>query len=323
MKLKCIENFKKLFSHAMICIENLLKKYDEKIALNHLSMKIEAGVIFGLLGPNGAGKTTLISILNGLSDFQGGEVSLFGLPLRENIKSIRRRCSLIPQALAFYENLTVLENLHFFAGIQNISRSELKKNSEYAIETSRLGSMLGQKANTLSGGQKRRLNLAIGLLNNPDILFFDEPTVGIDPEARNEILDTIVSFKRENKTVIYTSHYMPEIEKICDEVAIIDSGKILAQGALSEILKEENSFDVVIEIYETSLQQLQMIASDFDYLSVIDTASLMIRDHTSSKVAEILARLELESVAIRQIHYGTNSLESFFIHLTSKGRADD
>jgi len=306
----------------MILIENLLKKYGDNMALNHLSLEIGKGVIFGLLGPNGAGKTTLVSILNGLSDFQEGSVSFFDLPLRENLTAIRQRCSLIPQTLAFYENLSVIENLRFFAGIQNIRGEELKKNIAYAVRVNRLEKMLNQKASTLSGGQKRRLNIAIGLLNNPDVLFFDEPTVGIDPEARNEILETILSFKKENKTVIYTSHYMPEIEKICDEVAIINEGVIVAQGTLEEMLQKEDASSVIIEIYEAPLEQLEMIVSDFEDLSVIDTASLMIEAQDSTKMAEVLQHLEAEAIKIRQIRYGTTNLESLFIHLTSQGRTD-
>ena len=225
----------------MIRIENLSKHYNTILALDQLSMNIEKGVIFGLLGPNGAGKTTLISILNGLSSFEKGSIEIFGLPLRNNLKQIRKRCTFIPQSLALYENLSVIENLRFFAGIQLIIGADLKNNLEYAISVNHLENLLDQKAATLSGGQKRRLNIAIGLLNNPEILYFDEPTIGIDPESRNDILDTIRSFKEDNKTVIYTSHYMDEIEKICDEAAIINHGKIVLQGNLQTMLKESKN----------------------------------------------------------------------------------
>ena len=306
----------------MIKITNLLKRYGDKVALDHLSLEIKEGSIFGLLGPNGAGKTTLISILNGLTKYDEGEVSVFGLPLEQNLNAIRKRCALIPQTLAFYENLTVIENLNFFGGIQNIQADILKKNIAYAVETNRLGSMLKQKAATLSGGQKRRLNIAVGLLNDPDILFFDEPTVGIDPESRNEILETIMSFKKDNKTVVYTSHYMPEIEKICDEVAIINAGKIIKQGTLESMLSNESADQLVIEVYETSLAKLQASCAKMDTLSVIDENSLLLEGKGSRTVAEALALLEAESIAVKNIRYGTTTLESLFINLTSKGRAD-
>jgi len=306
----------------MIKIEGLYKTYGEKTALNGLSLEIKEGTIFGLLGPNGAGKTTLISILNGLTQFNRGKVTVFGLPLQENIQAIRKRCALIPQTLAFYENLTVIENLNFFGGIQNIEANTLKKNITYAVETNRLGSMLKQKASTLSGGQKRRLNIAIGLLNNPDILFFDEPTVGIDPESRNEILETILSFKKANKTVVYTSHYMPEIEKICDEVAIINAGEIIKQGSIESMLSSDDVSEVIIEIRETPTVELERCLDKYSNISIVDESTLMLDTKASSAVAEILTLLEKSDIAVRNVRYGTTTLESLFIALTSKGRAD-
>ncbi len=243
----------------MIHINSLTKCYHDKPALKQLSMEIGKGVIFGLLGPNGAGKTTLISILNGLSSFQEGEIKIFGLPLGNNLKQIRKRCTLIPQSLALYAHLTVIENLHFFAGIQNIVGAVLQNNLEYAISVNHLDTFLEQKAGTLSGGQKRRLNIAIGLLNDPEILYFDEPTIGIDPESRIDILETIRNFKEDDKTVIYTSHYMDEIEKICDEAAIINHGEIIRQGSLQALLQENNDPAMNLEslfIHLTSPEKL-------------------------------------------------------------------
>lgn len=306
----------------MVKITNLLKSYGEKVALDHLTLEIKAGTIFGLLGPNGAGKTTLISILNGLTKYNEGEVTVFDLPLDKNLEAIRKRCALIPQTLAFYENLTVIENLNFFGGIQNIETDTLKKNIDYAVEANRLGSMLNQKASTLSGGQKRRLNIAIGLLNDPEILFFDEPTVGIDPESRNEILETIMSFKKDNKTVVYTSHYMPEIEKICDEVAIINAGKIIKQGSIESMLTNESADQLILEVYETPLATLEVTCTKMASLSVIDENSLMLEGKESDTVARALALLEAENIGVKNIRYGTTTLESLFINLTSKGRAD-
>ena len=306
----------------MIKITNLLKHYGDKVALNHLSLEIKEGSIFGLLGPNGAGKTTLISILNGLTKYDEGEVTVFDLPLDKNLTEIRKRSALIPQTLSFYENLTVIENLNFFGEIQNIKPDILKNNIDYAVEVNRLGSMLNQKASTLSGGQKRRLNIAIGLLNDPDILFFDEPTVGIDPESRNEILETIMAFKKANKTVIYTSHYMPEIEKICDDVAIINAGQIIKHGSIESMLTNESADQIVIEIYETPLATLEKCCVKMASLNIIDENTLMLTGKKSQSVSESLTLLESHSIGIKNIRYGTTTLESLFINLTSKGRAD-
>ncbi len=280
-------------------------------------MCIGKGVIFGLLGPNGAGKTTLISILNGLTAFQEGEILVFGLPLCENLREIRKRCTFIPQSLALYDNLSVSENLHFFAGIQNISGSVLRNNLDYAITTNSLEKLLTQKAATLSGGQKRRLNIAIGLLNNPNILYFDEPTIGIDPESRNDILNTIRCLKEDSKTVIYTSHYMDEIEKICDEVAIINHGEIIAQGSLDDLLQTVDDNSAIIELHQSDEPSLNLLADSIDTLQVIDGSTLKLKQQNSKGMSTLLQILENKQIAVKQIRYQSMDLESFFINLTS------
>jgi ABC-2 type transport system ATP-binding protein len=306
----------------MITITNLVKRYGDKTALDRLDLQVGKGVIFGLLGPNGAGKTTLVSILNGLTGFDEGKVEIFGLEMPRERAAIRQRSAFIPQSLALYDNLSVIENLRFFGGIQKIASADLKRNIDYAVSVNRLAPMLKQQAGTLSGGQKRRLNIAIGLLNDPDILYFDEPTVGIDPESRNEILETIRSFKESDKSVIYTSHYMPEIEKICDEVAIIDRGRIICQGSLEEMLKEEKSDSAVIELFQPNEALVQRLSESSSDIEPIDASTLMLRHQNSSKMAALLAELEKASAAIRQIRYGTTNLEALFIRLTSKGALD-
>ncbi|ASJ72766.1 ABC transporter ATP-binding protein [Granulosicoccus antarcticus] len=303
----------------MIRIDKLCKKYGKKKALDDLCLEIKGNTIFGLLGPNGAGKTTLISVLNGLTTFDSGEVSVFDKALSKNIREIRRRCSLIPQSLAFYDKLSVKENLDYFSAIQKISPADVKKNISYAVEVNRLGSMLTQKASTLSGGQKRRLNIAIGLLNNPDILFLDEPTVGIDLESRNEILEMIRSFKQQNKCVIYTSHYMPEIEKICDQVAIINDGHIVKQGSIETMLEDESNNQVMIEIYETPLAVLQECSEKFSLLTVLDSQRLQLASKSTNDVSQSISVLEGNGVKIKRINYVTSTLESVFVNLTSRG----
>ncbi|PQJ89602.1 ABC transporter ATP-binding protein [Aliivibrio sifiae] len=306
----------------MIKISGLNKSYGNKKALDNLTLSIPSNSIYGLLGPNGAGKTTLISILNGLVSFDSGEVSFFDLPLKKNLNAIRQRCSLIPQSLAFYENLSVKENLNFFAGVQKIKGKTLKDNLAYAVETNRLAAMMDQKSSTLSGGQKRRLNIAIGLLNNPDVLFFDEPTVGIDPESRNEILDTIKAYKSDNKTVIYTSHYMPEIEKICDEVAIMNAGQVVKQGSISSMVNNEESQQVIIELYPNSSTQWHLLLAQCCEVSLIDETTLLLSSSNSVLVAQVLTWLENAHIKVKQLRYGATTLESLFINLTSKGRTD-
>ena len=221
----------------MIKISNISKNYGDKKALDDLSLEIKEGIIFGLLGVNGAGKSTILSILNGLIHFDEGSVEICGYNMKDNKKEIKNISSIIPQHLAFYNNLTVEENLHFFAKIQHATKEDFSK----AVEINSLQAMLKQKAYTLSGGQKRRLNIAIGLLNNPKIIYFDEPTVGLDPKSRNEILESIHNYKNLGITVVYTSHYMSEIEQICDDVAIINHGKLIIQDSLKNLLSNKVS----------------------------------------------------------------------------------
>lgn len=306
----------------MIRITNLVKQYGDHLALKQLTMEVDKGVIFGLLGPNGAGKTTLVSILNGLTRFQQGAVTVFGLDLHSNLKEIRRRSTFIPQSLALYDNLSVIENLRFFAGIQSLSGKILQNNIDYAISVNHLEDLLEQKAATLSGGQKRRLNIAIGLLNNPEILYFDEPTIGIDPESRNEILKTIRNFKEDNKTVIYTSHYMDEIEKICDEVAIINHGKIIRQGQLKTMLQETDNHSAVIELIHSD-RTLQRLVPSLKDVQIVNDTTLVLEQQNSSKMAQLLATLEREEITIKQIRYQSMTLESFFINLTSQEHSND
>lgn len=304
----------------MITIRNLVKQYDAHCALDHIDLHVEKGVILGLLGPNGAGKTTLVSILNGLTDFQEGEIEIFGLNLGKELQAIRKRCSFIPQSLALYEKLTVLENLRFFGGIQKISGKTLRDNIDSALSINRLHPLRDQKAATLSGGQKRRLNIAIGLLNNPEILYFDEPTAGIDPELRNDILETIRSFKDHGKTVIYTSHYMPEIEKICDQVAIIDHGRIIRQGALATLLQEEKGDSAIIELLHAGETQLRQLVDQHDDVALLNTTTLVMHRQNGTKMGRLLTALETENIALKQIRYGTTNLETLFIRLTSQGK---
>ena len=222
----------------MIKVRNVVKRYGDLLALDKLSFEVKKNSIFGLLGVNGAGKSTILSILNGLMTIEGGSIEVAGFDIKKDIKIIKKISSIIPQNLAFYGKLSVKENLDFFANIQSANRD----NYEKAIEINSLKDVLNQRASTLSGGQKRRLNIAIGLLNNPQIIYFDEPTVGIDPKSRNEILSSIKNYKDFGITVVYTSHYMNEVAAICDEVAIISHGSLITQEAVLDSSNLEKHF---------------------------------------------------------------------------------
>ncbi len=286
----------------MIDIQNITKSYGSKKALDNLSLTIQEGSIFGLLGVNGAGKTTLLSILNGLIKQDSGEIKISGLDTQTSMQEINKISSIIPQHLAFYDELSVGENLDFFAKVQDAKQDDYTK----AIEVNSLKSLLTQRASTLSGGQKRRLNIAIGLVNNPKIIYFDEPTVGIDPKSRNEILDSIKEYRESGITVVYTSHYMNEIEKICDEVAILSHGKLLVQDSLENLISNRNSDTINVEVFHSS--KLIMLGLTLLSETIIQTKE--------SQLVAVLKQCKEHNIAIKQIQYGATDLEKYFLDIT-------
>jgi ABC-2 type transport system ATP-binding protein len=224
---------------ALIEISGVSKRYRHATApaLDGVQLEIPQGAIFGLLGPNGAGKTTLISILLGLVAKDSGRVHVAGHDMDRELPAIRRLCGLAPQDLGFYPMLTVEENLRFYGAAGGLAGDALAQRLRFALDTAQLGEHRGKRASALSGGLKRRLNLALSLLHAPRILVLDEPTVGVDPQSRAFILSVIVKLRQEQGlTVIYTSHYMEEVQAICDRVAILDQGRVLTQGTLAELL---------------------------------------------------------------------------------------
>lgn len=223
----------------MLRIENLTKYYknQEKPALENVSLTIPEGAVFGLLGPNGAGKTTLISILVGLQKKTDGGIWFNGQPLEQSLSEIRSATGFVPQDLAFYPMLSVAENLSFYADAFGVNKGQRKQHIDYALDATRLHEHITKRAENLSGGLKRRLNLAIGLLNKPQLLILDEPTVGIDPQSRSFILETIGELNKQSGiTIIYTSHYMQEVQQLCDTIAILDDGKVQLHGELQQLL---------------------------------------------------------------------------------------
>jgi ABC-2 type transport system ATP-binding protein len=224
----------------MIDIKNLHYSYGDKKVINGIDLHIAKAEVFGLLGPNGAGKTTLISILTGLLREYAGSVVIDGMDLRTKRRHVQKVTSFIPQSLAFYKNLTAFENLEFFGGLYGLRGKTLHKRIAYVTEVTNLGTVVRERAHTLSGGLKRRLNIAIGLLNTPRIMYLDEPTVGIDPQSRNQLLHMI---KDLNSTEKMTVVYLDEVAYLCDRIAIIDRGSLVKSAAKNS----SESFDQGLE----------------------------------------------------------------------------
>lgn len=217
--------------------KDLTKKYDDRTVVDNLNLEINEGEIFGLLGPNGAGKSTTMNMICNLIRPTLGSVEIMGKDLKKNKKELISKLGYIPQELAIHENLKAWENVELFTSLYKIKGSDLKKRIDESLDYVGLSERKNDYAKNFSGGMKRRLNIACAIGHHPELLIFDEPTVGIDPQSRNFILDKIKESNKNGATVIYTSHYMEEVEAICDRIAIMDNGKLIAIGTSEELKK--------------------------------------------------------------------------------------
>lgn len=284
-----------------IKIKSLNKNYDKYTVLENLNLHIKEGEIFGLLGPNGAGKTTLVSILNYLEKKDSGSIEIFGKTYEKNKKYIQSISSYVPQSYAFYPDLTAYENLEFFAALYKIKTNKIQEVINSCIKMTALEKYRNKQSKTFSGGLKRRLNIAIGLLNEPKILYLDEPTVGIDPQSRKYILDIIKEININKKTtIIYTSHYMDEIEYLCDEIAILDRGHIIKKDSKINLLNENSIVTIFTEDEEFKINT-QDNYDDF---------------------LELCAKLKKENKQVLNIEYGNKSLEEMFLKITKQDLRD-
>ncbi len=222
----------------ILSLEALRKVYpgSEHPALDGISISVERGRIFGLLGPNGAGKTTTISILCTLLRPTSGQANLLGYDVVKQANEVRRRIGLVPQEIALYPRLTARENLRYFAQVLRLPKRQIEQRVNDCLELVGLHDCANRRIETFSGGMKRRANLAAGVLHQPAILFLDEPTVGIDAQSRNLILQRLAELNKAGMTLIYTTHYMEEVQQLCDEIAIIDCGKVIAQGVPKQLI---------------------------------------------------------------------------------------
>ena len=293
--------------------------------LNAVDLDIFRGDLFGLLGPNGAGKTTLISLLSGLLPLREGAIRALDEPLPSARARKPALISLVPQDYAFYPMLTTAENLRFFAGVQGLGGAAARTAIERAIAFSRLEQTLRKQAGQLSGGLKRRLNLAIGLLNDPDILLLDEPTAGVDPQSRHFLLESIAALRGQGKTIVYTSHYMDEIETLCERVAIIDAGRILICGTLDDVLREANHQEQTEVCFRLDRALPDALAMAWRQLHSLQTAGhhayrLMLA--TTTEFPTLLLHLEAAGCTILTASCGRRNLEEVFMHLTRRSLRD-
>ncbi len=296
----------------MIVIENLQKSFGDIKAVDNLSFNIPKGETFGLLGPNGAGKTTTINMIVGILKPDSGTIKLNG-ETDPTQKEIRRQIGNTPQALAIYEDLTAEENLLFFGKLYNLKGTKLKERVKYCLDLVGLTNRKDDFAKTYSGGMKRRLNLAAAIIHEPQIILFDEPTVGVDPQSRNFIFENIEKMKSEGKTIIYTTHYMEEAERLCDRVAIVDQGKILDLDSVDNLIKSHGGKSVV-----TAKLTASQITDELQKYEINNNKIVIETD----KPIDIITELTKLNTNFQSIHINRPDLEKVFLNLTGRRLRD-
>ncbi|UCF77843.1 MAG: ABC transporter ATP-binding protein [Candidatus Eiseniibacteriota bacterium] len=305
----------------MIEVKDVRKSYGDVAALGGISFTVREGEIFGFLGPNGAGKTTAISIISGLLLADSGTVRVADMDIRKDSRRIRKIQGVVPQEIALYEELTGRENLHFWGSLYGLVGGNLRGAADRVLELVGLSERANDPVRTYSGGMKRRINLCVGLMHRPRILLLDEPTLGIDPQARLNILDIIRGEVSGGTTVIYTTHYLEEAENLCDRIAIIDHGQILAEGTLQQLTQLVGEEDIVMVTGNFTDEQVRPLLSEVKVEHLEDGAfRALVPD--SGAIGKLLGRFFSAGVHVGEVSIKEPSLESVFIKLTGRELRD-
>jgi ABC-2 type transport system ATP-binding protein len=310
----------------MLEVRALRKSYGNLVAVGGISLKAAAGETVGLIGPNGAGKTTTVSMIAGLLRPDAGEVLIEGRPLSGDTDPNKRRIGLVPQDLALYDELSAMANLHLFAALYDLDSARAKPAIESALDLVGLSDRVKDRVKAFSGGMKRRLNLAAALLHDPQILLLDEPTVGVDPQSRNAIFDNLETLKKRGKTLLYTTHYMEEAERLCDRVVIIDHGKVIADNTLrglSRMLPLSNVLTIELESAADglSLEHLQALGEVRSVQLHGGTLRIGVRD-LATETPRILQWLVDRGHPYRHVVSERADLETVFLTLTGRSLRD-
>lgn len=312
-------------SETVVKIENLVKRYKELIALDHFNLEIQKGEIFGLLGPNGSGKTTTINCLLSLLKYDKGSIEIFGQQMTPDNYDVKRRIGIVMQNVAVFEELNVYENIDYFCGLYIKDKTLRKQYVEEAIEFAGLGEFVKFRPKKLSGGLLRRLNIACGIAHKPELIILDEPTVAVDPQSRNRILEGIVELNKKGATIIYTSHYMEEVEQICTRIAIMDKGKNIALGTSDELKSMiRNSETIKIHIPALEDSMLEEIRG-FEHLYQAEyTDGLLTLSYDGGKhnLIRILDYLKSKDVSFGKVTSEQPTLNDVFLAITGKALRD-
>lgn len=306
-------------------IRNLVKRYNDVLAVDNVSISINEGEIFGLLGPNGAGKSTTINALTGLTKADSGEIRIFGLDMKTHEKDIKREIGIVPQDIAVYDDLTTNENLRYFGKLYGLKGKLLDERVKEALDFTGLSEKGKDYPKKFSGGMKRRLNIACAIVHHPKLIIMDEPTVGIDPQSRNHILQSIKELNKMGSTIIYTSHYMEEVEELCTRLVIVDHGRIIAKGSKEELenmvaVDDRVSIDLSSVNY-TITDNIKKI-NGVKECSVAGSKISIISKKLSKNLGRIIDCISETDSEILSLNIERPSLESVFLTLTGRSLRD-
>ena len=309
----------------VVKIDNLVKRYKELIALDHFSLEIREGEIFGLLGPNGSGKTTTINCLLSLLSFDKGKIEIFGKEMSPVQYDIKRQIGVIMQNVAVFQELTVYENIDYFCGLYIRDKQKRRELVEEAIAFTGLSDFRKMRPKKLSGGLLRRLNIACGIVHKPRLIIMDEPTVAVDPQSRNKILEGILELNRQGSTIISTSHYMEEVEQICTRIAIIDHGRVLASGTTEELKKMIKTGETItieaVALTKNNLADIRSLSHVFD-LSYQDQTMILRCSGAKHNLIRVLNYLQEQDIPFGRVFSELPTLNDVFLEITGKELRD-
>lgn len=309
----------------MVKVENLVKRYGNFVALDHLELKINEGEVFGLLGPNGSGKTTAISCMLALLKYDKGNIEIFGEKIKPGSYNIKRQIGIVPQNVAVFEELSVIENIDYFCGLYIRSKAERKKLVNEAIGFTGLEKYTKMRPKQLSGGLLRRLNIACGIVHKPRLVIMDEPTVAVDPQSRNKILEGIQELNKNGSTIIYTSHYMEEVEQICTRIAIMDGGRCIANGTKEELKSMIKTGETItvenVFISEKQLSEIKEIQNVFE-LQYEDNVLVLRCTSAKHNLIRLMNYLQDNDISFGRVFSELPTLNDVFLEITGKKLRD-
>lgn len=307
-------------------VKQLVKRYEKLVALDHFNLSVYKGEILGLLGPNGCGKTTLINSILGLLTYDKGEIDVFGEELKPNSYQLKKRIGIVPQDIALFEELTVYENIDFFCGLyieDKTERNRLVNEAIKFVELEKYSKFIPKK---LSGGLKRRLNIACGIAHQPDLIFMDEPTVAVDAQSRHFILEGIKRLNKEGATIVYTTHYLDEAEQISDRIVIMDSGQNIAEGTLESLQHRVNQGEIIhLELYDINQEQLEELKK-LPHISTVEKTGKnqwrLVFNEGNNHVVQLVKFIEEHELSYTQLYSQLPDLNTIFLELTGKELRD-